>query len=206
MFQSRKHQEKKTGLYGVPRNEYLQKLVIEFQETSDREAKEQILANLANFAYDPINYEFLRELHVLDLFLDMLTEPSEKLVEFAIGGICNCCIDPQNRAIIVENEGLQTIIDTCLQHSNEEIVLSAITSLLYMLTPETQQAILTPVVVGCMRRYASSMKPRLRNLATVFLQDSASAIREEIMEKKAAEAAATEEEKETEDDDDNNNT
>lgn len=67
------------------RLEYLQALVTEFQVTDSSEAKEQVLANLANFAYDPKNYEYLRQLQVLDLFLDMLTEDNETLVEFAIG-------------------------------------------------------------------------------------------------------------------------
>lgn len=49
------------------------------------EAKEQVLSNLANFAYDPKNMEYLRELQVLDLFLDMLTEENENFVEFGIG-------------------------------------------------------------------------------------------------------------------------
>ena len=33
------------------------------------EGKQQVLANLANFAYDPINYEHFRKLNILDLFL-----------------------------------------------------------------------------------------------------------------------------------------
>ncbi|XP_036609330.1 armadillo repeat-containing protein 7 isoform X2 [Trichosurus vulpecula] len=66
------------------RLEYLQALVTEFQETTSQEAKEQVLANLANFAYDPNNYRYLRELQVLDLFLDVLSEDSDTLVEFAI--------------------------------------------------------------------------------------------------------------------------
>lgn len=49
------------------------------------DAKEQVLANLANFAYDPSNYQYLRQLQVLDLFLDSLSEENETLVEFAIG-------------------------------------------------------------------------------------------------------------------------
>ena len=49
------------------------------------DAKEQVLANLANFAYDPGNYQYLRQLQVLDLFLDSLSEENETLVEFAIG-------------------------------------------------------------------------------------------------------------------------
>ncbi|XP_036921820.1 armadillo repeat-containing protein 7 isoform X3 [Sturnira hondurensis] len=41
---------------------YLQALVTEFQETESQDAKEQVLANLANFAYDPSNYQYLRQL------------------------------------------------------------------------------------------------------------------------------------------------
>ncbi|XP_036921811.1 armadillo repeat-containing protein 7 isoform X2 [Sturnira hondurensis] len=63
---------------------YLQALVTEFQETESQDAKEQVLANLANFAYDPSNYQYLRQLQVLDLFLDSLSEENENLVEFAI--------------------------------------------------------------------------------------------------------------------------
>ena len=33
------------------------------------ESKLQILANLANFAYDSINYEYLRILNVIELFI-----------------------------------------------------------------------------------------------------------------------------------------
>lgn len=99
----------------VGRLGYLQALVTEFQETESQsepqgggqgtgqgfgvialrtwlqcrfsvaDAKEQVLANLANFAYDPSNYQYLRQLQVLDLFLDSLSEENETLVEFAIG-------------------------------------------------------------------------------------------------------------------------
>ncbi|KAM5216664.1 armadillo repeat-containing protein 7 isoform 3-T3 [Hipposideros larvatus] len=69
----------------VGRLGYLQALVTEFQETESQNAKEQVLANLANFAYDPSNYQYLRQLQVLDLFLDSLSEENETLVEFAIG-------------------------------------------------------------------------------------------------------------------------
>ncbi|XP_029418569.1 armadillo repeat-containing protein 7 isoform X3 [Nannospalax galili] len=69
----------------VGRLGYLQALVTEFQETESQDAKEQVLANLANFAYDPGNYQYLRQLQVLDLFLDSLSEENENLVKFAIG-------------------------------------------------------------------------------------------------------------------------
>ncbi|XP_060058710.1 armadillo repeat-containing protein 7 isoform X2 [Erinaceus europaeus] len=69
----------------VGRLGYLQALVTEFQATESQDAKEQVLANLANFAYDPGNYQHLRQLQVLDLFLDSLSEENETLVEFAMG-------------------------------------------------------------------------------------------------------------------------
>nr|XP_014337740.1 PREDICTED: armadillo repeat-containing protein 7 isoform X2 [Bos mutus] len=46
----------------VGRLGYLQALVTEFQQTQSQDAKEQVLANLANFAYDPGNYQYLRQL------------------------------------------------------------------------------------------------------------------------------------------------
>jgi len=61
----------------------------------------QIIANLANFGYDPINYQFFRTLNVIDLFLDVLAEEdqdkedkeyNDTIMQFAIGGICNCCL------------------------------------------------------------------------------------------------------------------
>lgn len=51
--------------------------------------KIQILAHLANFAYDPINYEHLIKLNVTELFLDCLDEDNAQLVEFAAAGLCN---------------------------------------------------------------------------------------------------------------------
>ncbi|KAI7986471.1 Armadillo repeat-containing protein 7 [Camellia lanceoleosa] len=77
------------------------------------ESKERIVANLANFAYDPYNYTFLPQLNILELFLDCLIEPNEKLVEFGVGGICNSCIDPANTAIVNQCGGIPLIIQ-CL--------------------------------------------------------------------------------------------
>jgi hypothetical protein len=96
------------------------------------------LANLANFAYDPINYEHFRKLNVLDLFLDILVEErDDTLIEFALGGICNCCLDGLNRDFLIGNEAI-LIIKQYLSSSNEETVLSAITTLLYLTTQDTK--------------------------------------------------------------------
>ncbi|KAH9725125.1 ARM repeat superfamily protein [Citrus sinensis] len=92
MFTNNQRQEERTGRSGTPRLQYLQELVSQFQNSTDEERKEKIVANLANFAYDPYNYTFLRQLNVLELFLDCITEPNEKLVEFGVGGICNASV------------------------------------------------------------------------------------------------------------------
>ncbi|NXY35728.1 ARMC7 protein, partial [Pomatorhinus ruficollis] len=152
------------------RLEYLQALVTEFQVTDSTEAKEQVLANLANFAYDPSNYEYLRQLQVLDLFLDMLTEDNETLVEFAMGGLCNLCLDKTNKEYILEASGVEPII-SCLSSSNEETVMSAVTALMFLTTPRSRAQTTALPVVECMLRFSLSANTRLSNLAAIFLQD-----------------------------------
>ncbi|KAK2147721.1 hypothetical protein LSH36_539g01000 [Paralvinella palmiformis] len=75
MFSTQEYLDKKTGPYGIGRFSYLQSLVTEFQDTDSEEAKLQVLANLTNFAYDPINYEYIRHLKIIDLFLDITAVP-----------------------------------------------------------------------------------------------------------------------------------
>lgn len=156
----------------VGRLGYLQALVTEFQETESQNAKEQVLANLANFAYDPSNYQYLRQLQVLDLFLDSLSEENETLVEFAIGGLCNLCSDRTNKEHILQTGGLPLIIN-CLSSPNEETVLSAVTTILYLSSPGpgAPPALTARPVVQCMLRFSLSANPRLRNLAHIFLED-----------------------------------
>ncbi|TEA30777.1 hypothetical protein DBR06_SOUSAS4110245, partial [Sousa chinensis] len=156
----------------VGRLGYLQALVTEFQATESQDAKEQVLANLANFAYDPSNYQYLRQLQVLDLFLDSLSEENETLVEFAIGGLCNLCSDRANKEHILQTGGVPLIID-CLSSPNEETVLSAVTTIMYLSSPGSgshPELTATPVV-QCMVRFSLSANARLRNLAQIFLED-----------------------------------
>ncbi|KAM9210973.1 armadillo repeat-containing protein 7 isoform 1-T1 [Dugong dugon] len=185
----------------VGRLGYLQALVSEFQETESQgenggmetrgpeatatasrtwfqcrfplaDAKEQVLANLANFAYDPSNYQYLRQLQVLDLFLDSLSEENETLVEFAIGGLCNLCADKANKEHILQAGGIPLII-SCLSSPNEETVLSAVTTLLYLSpsSPGSHPELTALPVVQCMLRFSLSASTRLRNLAQIFLED-----------------------------------
>nr|KAF6414976.1 armadillo repeat containing 7 [Molossus molossus] len=148
----------------VGRLGYLQALVTEFQETESQDAKEQVLANLANFAYDPSNYQYLRQLQVLDLFLDSLSEENETLVEFAI--------DRANKEHILQTGGVPLIIN-CLSSPNEETVLSAVTTIMYLCSPGpgSHPELTAMPVVQCMLRFSLSTNTRLRNLAQIFLED-----------------------------------
>lgn len=90
MFQSRAYIERRHGKTGTDRAYYLSQLAQEYKTTDSQgkfglfllsspitslhenwhtEAKQQVLANLANFAYDPINYNTLWDLQVVDMFL-----------------------------------------------------------------------------------------------------------------------------------------
>ncbi|XP_054623863.1 armadillo repeat-containing protein 7 [Dunckerocampus dactyliophorus] len=155
------------------RFEFLQNLVTEFQDTDSDEAKEQVLANLANFAYDPKNTDYLKQLQVTDLFLDMLTEENDNFVEFGMGGLCNLSMDPECRDIILQSSGI-TLVTNCLSSQREETVLSAITTLMNLATPSSRQEISNAGIVQCMLRFSLSESPRLRNLAAIFLQDCCS--------------------------------
>ncbi|GAB1297057.1 Armadillo repeat-containing protein 7 [Apodemus speciosus] len=188
----------------VGRLGYLQALVTEFQETESQDAKEQVLANLANFAYDPGNYQYLRQLQVLDLFLDSLSEENENLIKFAIegglgkqrqmnryelktslvytsssrparatlGGLCNLCPDKANKEHILQAGGIPLII-SCLSSPNEETVLSAVTTLMFLNSPgrRAHPELTSLPVVQCMLRFSLSANARLRNLAQIFLED-----------------------------------
>ncbi|EGV92361.1 armadillo repeat-containing protein 7 isoform X1 [Cricetulus griseus] len=156
----------------VGRLGYLQALVTEFQETESQDAKQQVLANLANFAYDPSNYQYLRQLQVLDLFLDSLSEENETLVKFAIGGLCNLCPDKANKEHILQAGGL-SLITNCLSSPDEETVLSAVTTLIYLSSSGagSHPELTSLPVVQCMLRFSISANTRLRNLAQIFLED-----------------------------------
>eukprot|EP00250_Pteridium_aquilinum_P012343 c20669_g1_i1 orf=504-1034(-) len=170
MFTTKERQKQRTGRYGSSRDDYLQELVTEFQKTTNEDSKLSIVAHLANFAYDPFNYEYFRKLQIIDLFLDCLTEPCAKMVEYGIAGICNCCPDPANAAILAKNDGIPFII-ACLASPIGKTVLNAVTALYYLCSPLTKTEILVPSVVEQMQNFASSttMDIQLRNTAKAFL-------------------------------------
>ncbi|XP_054719545.1 armadillo repeat-containing protein 7-like isoform X2 [Uloborus diversus] len=141
---------------------YLRELVVEFQDTSSPSAKQEVLANLANFAYDPDNYDHFRELNIVDLFLDK-----------------------NFKHLIYTRNGISNVIK-CLSSRREETVLSAITTLMFLVSPESKADIVNPSVIDCMLRFKDSSNRRLSNLANVFLQDYCSNFEIENTKKLAA--------------------
>ncbi|XP_064626158.1 armadillo repeat-containing protein 7-like [Lineus longissimus] len=170
MFSSKEHLDKKTGSFGIGRFSFLRSLKDEYEECRDLDARKQVLANLANFAYDPINYGYIRRLKIIDLFLGALEDNNEKIVEFSIGGLCNLALDKENKELILAADGVHKVI-TCMSSTNQETVLSAMTTLTFLITPQSKQEITSPAVVECMMRFSKSTNKRHSNLATVFLQD-----------------------------------
>ncbi|GMH20979.1 hypothetical protein Nepgr_022821 [Nepenthes gracilis] len=158
MFTNDRRQEERTGRYGSPRQQYLQELVTQFQNATSEESKKRVAANLANFAYDPYNYKFLRQLNVLELFLDCMTEPNEKLVEFGVGGVCNACADPENARVVARCGGIPLVVQ-CLSSEVRNTVNYALAALYYLLSCESgvnKEEILRDEVVDLIKRYADA--------------------------------------------------
>ncbi|KAF5273463.1 hypothetical protein FQA39_LY07480 [Lamprigera yunnana] len=147
MFSRKENIVKKTGPNGVGRFKFLSLLVQEFKRSNSLESNRQVLANLANFAYDPINYDFLRQLTVIDLFLQQLSANQEDLTHFSLAGLCNLSCDPENAQYIIKSNGV-FIISQLLLHKNIEIALNALSTLIFLINSESQASITTPEIIN----------------------------------------------------------
>ncbi|KAJ2946288.1 hypothetical protein O0L34_g12324 [Tuta absoluta] len=171
MFCNKAQLKKRTPENGTDRESFLSLLVDEYINTSSFDAKCQVLANLANFAYDPINYDYIRDVGVLDIFLYVLkNETNSKLLHFAAAGICNLCVDPLNVEYIFTHAGVKLIV-TLLKCNHTEIVSDAITTLIYLYNHQTEPEIKNPEVIEVVQKLSEMDDKRIANLATIFLQD-----------------------------------
>ncbi|CAG9769190.1 unnamed protein product [Ceutorhynchus assimilis] len=167
MFSRKEQLIQKTGEDGVGRYEFLKQLINEFTTTKAYDSKKQTLANLANFAYDPINYEFIKQLHIIDLFLAQLSENADDLIHFALAGLCNICCDPESREHIIGLNGIY-LVSQYLDHTNEEIALNALTTLFYLL--ESESATLPEHFQSKLIKYENHKNVRFQNLAKIILE------------------------------------
>eukprot|EP00697_Spironema_sp_BW2_P003818 gnl/Spiro4/15068_TR8121_c0_g1_i1.p1 gnl/Spiro4/15068_TR8121_c0_g1~~gnl/Spiro4/15068_TR8121_c0_g1_i1.p1 ORF type:complete len:230 (+),score=35.39 gnl/Spiro4/15068_TR8121_c0_g1_i1:68-757(+) len=135
MFASWDHIQRRCGKYGTPRGDHLQQLVTDFQECSDLESKIRIVANLGNFSYDPLNYQFLRPLNVVELFLDVLCESASLLlVRHAVAALCNLSCDPASQRTIIQSDGVP-LLCALLASPDEEALMAALATLHFLCSP-----------------------------------------------------------------------
>ncbi|KZS17289.1 armadillo repeat-containing protein 7 isoform X1 [Daphnia magna] len=172
MFTSRRQLVRKSGKKGIDRFEFLQELVNEFYQSTSLDSQEQVLANLANFAYDPLNYHYLRELKVVELFLSGLQSRNPFFIEYSLKGICNLSNDPINQEIILKHDGFGTIKEL-LKSENPELVKHGLTTLIFLLSSASPSVVSTSDLVTHIRfLQQNSENQNIKNLATIFLEES----------------------------------
>ncbi|KAL4715242.1 hypothetical protein ACJJTC_007824 [Scirpophaga incertulas] len=168
MFSTKAQLLKRTPQNGTDRENFLSLLVDEYLNTTSYDAKCQVLANLANFAYDPVNYEFIRKIGVLDIFLYIVKNDNDcKLLLFSTAGISNLSIDPVNIEYIQTNLGLGPLINL-LDYKHNEVVANIITILMNLYNDKTISEIKSSGVRLLMENYSKSDDKILSNLATIF--------------------------------------
>lgn len=154
------------------------------------EAQEQVTANLANFAYDPINFEYLREALAIELFLELLANVNPKLVRHGIAGICNICLgtfpanvvsttemlikkhfvsEAQSRSQILSLGGIEKIA-SLLPHECDDIVQKALATLIQLDSADIHLQIFTEANVTSAKKHLESAFIPLKNIAAVFLE------------------------------------
>ncbi|XP_070072802.1 uncharacterized protein [Drosophila takahashii] len=130
MFSSHRTLKRRTPAQGIDRREYIGHLVDEYYTTTNIEAQEQVTANLANFAYDPINWPHLLEADALDVFLASLESQDQALKPHGIAALCNICLDKTAGKFIRQH--LQLITGLFVRTDHPEIVLHSL-ALFYQL-------------------------------------------------------------------------
>lgn len=135
------------------------------------EAKEQVTANLANFAYDPLNFEYLTKHSAIVVFLDLLVSRNEKLIEHGATGISNFCHEPQIHQQLLEDKNLE-LIQTLLESNNPRILSPALTTLIYLQTGVDKRiisAVTRTRVEELLKGVEAEEKPsKLRNLLQIL--------------------------------------
>jgi hypothetical protein len=177
MFRSWNSLERRTGRFGVGRFEYLKQLLNEYEHSStNNENKLQLLANFANFSYDPINYNYLRDLNIIDLFIDCLQmHTNDDFVHYALAGLCNMSADKTNSQLII-NKNPSILIDLikCLFLNRLDIVINSMVTLMFLCDHNEQiknELIQRNEIRQTLEKYSQSKDVRLSNMAKLFLQD-----------------------------------
>uniref|UniRef100_A0A0V0J943 Armadillo repeat-containing protein 7 n=1 Tax=Schistocephalus solidus TaxID=70667 RepID=A0A0V0J943_SCHSO len=177
----------------VERLKYLESLVNEFRCTDVTEYKEQIIANLGNFAHDPRNSSQLLGIGVSKLFFDTIgsnlnqshlqgSQPSNstvsqadplhssRLLSLSVAGLTNLISSSPTIRKELFTSGAIPLLANCLQSSDPEVLVNALTSLIYLCTPTSQTPALNSAGVKNFQASLPSIFPglceRVRSLTT----------------------------------------
>jgi len=177
MFSTWSSLNRRTGRFGVGRFEYLKLLLNEYEHsTTNNENKLQILANLANFSYDPINYPFIRQLNLIDLYLDCLQlHTDDDFVDYSLGALCNLSCDSLNCQDIFDKQpSILVLLVKCLFSHRFDIVMNSMLLLMFLSDFNSQmkkQLIERHEIRSCLQQYSQSKDIRLANMSKLFLED-----------------------------------
>ncbi|EAT44731.1 AAEL003929-PA [Aedes aegypti] len=134
MFSTHDQLKRRTPKDGIDRREFITLLVDEYYETSNLESQQQVTANLANFAYDPINWNHLKQAKAHDLFVEILNGSVDPaLLVHAAAGICNLCLDTQVAEYLRLGGTLKRIRELIERYQTKsELVGHLLTTLVYV--------------------------------------------------------------------------
>ncbi|KAM7363655.1 uncharacterized protein ACRADG_000471 [Cochliomyia hominivorax] len=177
MFSSYQHLKRKTPEQGINRQEFIEHLVEEYYTTTDVEAQEQVTANLANFSYDPINWDYLKTSEALKLFIELLESPNVKLQLHGAAGLCNICLDQQSFNYIVKPQNINKVRSLLLKSNNLDIILNLLTLLYQLLSnPKSCKAsILNTTILKRINHFKNQHQQdqRIVNITSLLTEDFA---------------------------------
>nr|XP_029707581.1 uncharacterized protein LOC109418323 [Aedes albopictus] len=171
MFSTAEQLKRRTPKDGINRKEYITLLVDEYYETSNLEAQQQVTANLANFAYDPINWNHLKQAKAHELFVEILTgsvvDPA--LLVHAAAGICNICLNGQVTEYLRLGGTLKQIRALIERYPTRGELVGHLLTLLVYVNRDPVEGDFRSVLVTLKQGSNKSVS----NLATVLLGDNA---------------------------------
>ncbi|XP_052889821.1 armadillo repeat-containing protein 7 [Anopheles moucheti] len=178
MFSTQERLKRRTPAGGINRKTYLRLLVDEYYETSNIEAQQQVTANLANFAYDPINWKFLREAKAHELFYEIVQQSLAGVVDrflvlHAIVGLANISLDPVIAEYIERSDGLEQLRALLEKYRTDcEIVCNGLTCYAFLLNDRRTLLLKqNNCLLSLLEHFKRAANSRIVNLATILVND-----------------------------------
>lgn len=172
MYSSNEQLKRRTPKDGIDRREYISLLVDEYYETNNLEAQQQVTANLANFAYDPINWNFLKQAKAHELFVEILQFSADRaLLTHSAAGLCNICLDEQISEYIVCGGVLKQLQEVAVKHQDKDELLGHVLTILIYVNRQPVSKDFKELIDSLQQH----QNKKIANLATVLLEDAAAA-------------------------------